>query len=142
MIWKTGKPIAEKAKVIANKDNRIWTSDFIREMDYGYAAADLIVSRSGAMSIAEIETVGKPSILVPYPFAAENHQTVNAQQLVDKHAAVLIPDEKAIDELIPEIVRLLNDQTRLELLSKNTKLLAKPDADILIAKKIIETISK
>jgi UDP-N-acetylglucosamine--N-acetylmuramyl-(pentapeptide) pyrophosphoryl-undecaprenol N-acetylglucosamine transferase len=142
LIWQTGKPFAEKAKVIANKDTRIWTSDFIREMDYAYAAADLIVSRSGAMSIAEIETVGKPSILVPYPFAAENHQTVNAQQLVDKHAAVLIPDEKAIDELIPEIVRLLNDQTRLELLSKNTKLLAKPDADILIAKKIIETISK
>ncbi|MCF8341070.1 MAG: undecaprenyldiphospho-muramoylpentapeptide beta-N-acetylglucosaminyltransferase [Chitinophagaceae bacterium] len=142
IIWQTGKPFAEKAKVIANKDTRIWTSDFIREMDYAYAAADLIVSRSGAMSIAEIETVGKPSILVPYPFAAENHQTVNAQQLVDKHAAVLIPDEKAIDELIPEIVRLLNDQTQLELLSKNTKLLAKQDADILIAKKIIETISK
>jgi UDP-N-acetylglucosamine--N-acetylmuramyl-(pentapeptide) pyrophosphoryl-undecaprenol N-acetylglucosamine transferase len=142
IIWQTGKPFVEKAKTIANRDVRIWTSDFIREMDFAYAAADLIVSRSGAMSIAEIETVGKPSILVPYPFAAENHQTVNAQHLVDKNAAVMIDDKNAVESLVPEIIKLLNNQLQLESLSHNTKLLEKPNADVVIAKKIIETIFK
>jgi len=142
IIWQSGKPFAEKARIVANKDARIWTSDFIREMDFAYAAADLIVSRSGAMSIAEIETVGKPSILVPYPFAAENHQTVNAQHLVDNNAALMIDDQHAVENLIPEIINLLKDEEKLERLAHNTKLLVKPNADNLIAKKIIETIIK
>jgi len=142
IIWQTGKPFAEKAKRIANKESRIWTSDFIKEMDFAYAAADLIVSRSGAMSIAEIETVGKASILVPYPFAAENHQTVNAQHLVDKNAAIMIADKNAVEDLVPEIIKLLNNKIQLESLSQNIKLLIKPNADKVIAKKIIETIFK
>jgi UDP-N-acetylglucosamine--N-acetylmuramyl-(pentapeptide) pyrophosphoryl-undecaprenol N-acetylglucosamine transferase len=142
IIWQTGKTFAEKARIIANTNAHIWTSDFIKEMDIAYTAADLIVSRSGAMSIAEIETVGKPSILVPYPFAAENHQTVNAQHLVVKNAAIMIDDKNAVESLVPEIIKLLKDKAQLESLSNNTKLLVKPNADIVIAKLIIETIFK
>jgi len=140
LIWQTGKTFADKARAIATTDNRIWTSDFIREMDYAFAAADVVISRSGAMAIAEIETVGKPAILVPYPFAAENHQTVNAAYLAKQDAAILIPDHEVAQHLIPEIIQLLQQENKLQQLAAHSKALATPNADLIIAKKIIETI--
>ena len=73
-------------------------------MEYAYTAADMVISRSGAMAIAELCVMKKPVMFVPYPFAAEDHQTVNAQNLVNKKAAIMIKDDKAIDQLVPSII--------------------------------------
>ncbi len=82
LIWQTGKPYAAKAKEhIAGKAS-VWVNDFITQMEYAYAAADIVVARAGAMTVAELCVVKKPVLFVPYPFAAEDHQTVNAMQLV------------------------------------------------------------
>ena len=70
----------------------IWTNAFIDKMENAYAAADVVIARSGAMTVAEMCVVGKPVIFVPFPFAAEDHQTINAQVLVDKNAALMVPN--------------------------------------------------
>ena len=87
LIWQTGKPYAARAKEIAAGKKNIWVNDFIGQMEMAYAAADAVVSRSGAMAIAELCVAKKPVVFVPYPFAAEDHQTVNAQNLAAKKPA-------------------------------------------------------
>ena len=79
LIWQTGKPYAEKAKERAKGKPGIWVNDFITQMEYAYAAADMVVASAGAMTVAELCVVKKPVLFVPYPFAAEDHQTANAQ---------------------------------------------------------------
>ena len=83
LIWQTGKLYAAKAAEKAVESKSIWANDFITKMEYAFSAADIVVSRSGAMTIAELCVVGKPVVFVPYPFAAEDHQTVNAKNLVE-----------------------------------------------------------
>jgi UDP-N-acetylglucosamine--N-acetylmuramyl-(pentapeptide) pyrophosphoryl-undecaprenol N-acetylglucosamine transferase len=100
LIWQTGKPYAEKAKAVAEGKDNVWVNDFITQMEYAYAAADVVISRSGAMSIAELCVMKKPVVFVPFPHAAEDHQTVNAQKLVSKNAGLLITDEEAQDKLV------------------------------------------
>ena len=84
LIWQTGKSYAYKAATVEEENSSIWTNAFINKMEYAYAAADVVVSRAGAMAIAELCVVGKPVIFVPYPFAAEDHQMANAMALVKK----------------------------------------------------------
>ncbi len=140
LIWQTGKPYATTAQQTAKGRANIYTSDFITNMEYAYAAADLIISRSGAMAIAEICLAKKPTIFVPYPFAAEDHQTVNAQNLVNKSAALTIKDNEALDKLVSSIIALSNNIEQQHTLKQNIAKLAIINADEVIANEILSLL--
>ncbi len=140
LIWQTGKPYAEQGKARANGKANVWVNDFITQMDQAYAAADVIISRAGAMAIAEICLTAKPAVFVPYPFAAEDHQTANAKSLVEKNAALMVKDDEAKAKLVSTIVALLNDEVKQNELRQQIKQLAVSNADDVIAKDIIEII--
>ena len=140
LIWQTGKPYAAKAKQSAEGKGNIWANDFIVQMEYAYAAGDLVISRSGAMAIAELEVVKKPVVFVPFPFAAEDHQTVNAQSLVNKNAGIMVKDSEALDKLIPAIIRLAKDEQRETTLKTNIGMLGIINADEIIANEILNSI--
>lgn len=129
-IWQTGSLYFDalskelRDKIPAN----LKMYKFLDRMDMAYSAADLIVSRAGAGTISELCLVGKPSILVPSPNVAEDHQTKNAMQLAEKNAAIMIKDNEIGEKLLPEIARVMTDTALMESLSKNIKLLAKPNA--------------
>lgn len=128
LIWQTGKLYVQQARQRCAGKPGVWVSDFIGNMETAYAAADVMVARAGAMTIAEICTVGKPAVLVPYPHAAEDHQTVNAQHLVQKGAALLVPDAAAAAELVPTVIALAHDRQRQQQLSSQVQQLAVADA--------------
>lgn len=140
VIWQTGSLYYERmvSNLEGMKPGNLHLHQFISKMDLAYAAADLIVSRAGAGTISEICMAGKPAILVPSPNVAEDHQTKNAQALVTRKAAVLIPDSEISKNLFKEAFNLLQDNKRLEELSVNCKRLAKPNA----AKDIVDEIEK
>jgi UDP-N-acetylglucosamine--N-acetylmuramyl-(pentapeptide) pyrophosphoryl-undecaprenol N-acetylglucosamine transferase len=139
VIWQTGKHYFEQVKsYAADYGNRVRVFDFIREMDYAYAAADVVVSRAGALAIAELCIAGKPVIFVPYPHAAEDHQTSNAKALVKHNAAMLVKDSEAKTELVKLLKTVLNDSALQEAMSANLKAMAIKDADERIANKVIE----
>lgn len=138
LIWQTGKPYLSTAQTVAANRTGIWVNDFIKEMEYAYAAADVIVSRAGAMSIAEICVVQKPAILVPYPFAAEDHQSVNAQFLVNAGAGELVRDQEAGRLLIPGVLDLVRDKDKRTSMSGKLGALAIRNADEIIAKHIVQ----
>ncbi len=139
IIWQTGKLYYEQARRRgADYRNRVKVFDFIREMDYAYAAADIVISRAGALAIAELCIAAKPVIFVPYPHAAEDHQASNAASLVKHGAAVLVKDRQVQTELLSELKTLLNDNDKQKSMSDNLSALAIRDADDRIAKKIIE----
>ena len=142
LIWQTGKPFIDKGREIAAGKSNIWVSDFIAQMEYAYGAADVVISRSGAMSIAELAVMGKPAVLVPFPFAAEDHQTVNAQKLVDKNAAEMISDEDASAQLVNTVIGLSKNEKRQQALKENISKIAVNNADELIANEILNTINK
>ena len=97
-------------------------------MDLAYAAADIIVSRAGALSISEIAIVGKPAILVPSPNVSEDHQTKNAMSLVNNSSAIMVKDEDVNSTLIPEIMNLINDEDKWSEFKNNLSKMAKPSA--------------
>ena len=103
---------------------------FIHRMDLAYAAADIIISRAGAISVSELSMVGKPIILVPSPNVSEDHQTKNAMALVEKNAAILVKDSEARKQLIPEALNLLNNKEKQQQIAKSLKQLEKPNATI------------
>ncbi|HXB44230.1 MAG TPA: undecaprenyldiphospho-muramoylpentapeptide beta-N-acetylglucosaminyltransferase [Puia sp.] len=142
LIWQTGKVYSEKAIRDATGRKNIWTNDFITQMEYAFAAADMVISRSGAMSIAELCVVKKPVVFVPFPFAAEDHQTMNAQSLVNKNAAILINDNDAKEKLVSTIIALAKDERKQNELKENIGKLAVTDADERIAKEILKSIAK
>ena len=141
LIWQSGKPYADKARQRASGKSNIWAGDFIAEMEYAFAAADVVISRSGAMAIAELCVMKKPALFVPYPFAAEDHQTVNAQNLVNKNAGIMIPDRDALAKLVPAIIALAKDDNKQQDLSNHIATLAMPHADVLIAGEILKLIN-
>jgi UDP-N-acetylglucosamine--N-acetylmuramyl-(pentapeptide) pyrophosphoryl-undecaprenol N-acetylglucosamine transferase len=140
LIWQTGKTFTAQAAAHAVESGLIWTGEFIASMEYAYAAADIIVSRSGS-TLYELCVVKKPVIFIPYPHAAEDHQTVNAENLVNKHAAIMIPDRDTRDKLVPEILRLAKNKPEQELLKENIGQLAITDADEKIATEILKTLN-
>jgi UDP-N-acetylglucosamine--N-acetylmuramyl-(pentapeptide) pyrophosphoryl-undecaprenol N-acetylglucosamine transferase len=140
LVWQTGKPYAAKAKERSAGMTGIWTNDFITQMECAYAAADVVVSRSGAMAIAELCVAAKPVIFVPFPFAAEDHQTVNAQNLVNKNAGLLIKDSEAKDKLVTTAIELAGDENRQQVLKNNIAKLAVKNADEVIANEILKVI--
>lgn len=141
LIWQTGKTNAAKWKEQAANRPAVWVNDFITQMEMAYAAADMVISRAGAMALAELCVVKKPVLFVPYPFAAEDHQTANAKNLVEKHAALLIKDSEAIDKIVPTIIALANNEQQQNELKNNIAKYAIKDADETIAKEILSKIS-
>lgn len=141
VVWQTGKLFIDRAKAAAEKyKGLVKVSDFIYEMDLAYSVSDVVVSRAGALSVSELCLVGKPSILVPFPFAAEDHQTQNAMALVNHNAALFVKDENAKEELTQTALRLLQDPEKQQELAKNIKTLAKPNAALEIAQEVLALI--
>ncbi|WP_207514452.1 undecaprenyldiphospho-muramoylpentapeptide beta-N-acetylglucosaminyltransferase [Longitalea luteola] len=140
LIWQTGKLYAEKASARAVENRNIWANSFIMQMEYAYAAADVVVSRAGAMSVAELCVARKPVVFVPFPFAAEDHQTANAQNLVNKQAGLMIKDSEAKEKLVPTVIALARDEQQQDMLRENIGKLAITDADNIVAKEILRLI--
>ncbi len=141
LIWQTGKPFSERAKQITAGKQNIWTKDFITQMEYAYGAADIVISRAGAMAIAELCVVKKPVVFVPFPFAAENHQTVNAQNLVSKNAGLIIKDSEAKEKLVQTAIDLVKDEKKQQELKENIGKHAITDADEIEAKEVLKVIN-
>jgi UDP-N-acetylglucosamine--N-acetylmuramyl-(pentapeptide) pyrophosphoryl-undecaprenol N-acetylglucosamine transferase len=110
-------------------------------METAFAAADTVISRSGAMSIAELCVVAKPVVFVPFPFAAEDHQTANARNLVDKGAALMVKDSEAMQLLVSTAIALVRDEPLRQMLTTNIGRLAVTDAADRIAKEILTLIN-
>lgn len=140
LIWQTGKPFAAQAIQSCRGRKNVWVGDFIQKMDLAYAAADLVVSRSGAMSVSEISVMKKPAVFVPYPLAAEDHQTANARKLVDKGAALLVRDAEAKQKLVDTILDLVKDEDKRKNMANAMADFAITDADTVIAKRILEIL--
>jgi UDP-N-acetylglucosamine--N-acetylmuramyl-(pentapeptide) pyrophosphoryl-undecaprenol N-acetylglucosamine transferase len=139
LIWQTGAPYFDRAlQQSAQFGNRIRVFDFIKKMDAAYAAADIVISRAGALAIAELCIAAKPVIFVPYPFAAEDHQTSNAMALVQHNAAQIVRDADAQQNLVPKLKSLLHDDSTQSIMRSGLKRLAIRDADERIAQKVIE----
>lgn len=131
LIWQCGKFHLNTLKEELGDElpKGIILTDFISRMDYAYAAADIIISRAGAIAVSELCLIGKPVILVPSPNVAEDHQTKNAMALVDKGAAQLVKDVVAREQLVPAIMELLNNVNESLVLGKKIKELAIHHAD-------------
>lgn len=140
LIWQTGKPYAERATLRAGGMKNVWVNEFITRMDYAYAAADIVVARAGAMTVAELCTAKKPVIFVPYPFAAEDHQTVNAMQLVNKNAALMVKDNEVLQKLVFMTIELSLDTGKQEELKTNIAPLGITDADERVAAEVLRLI--
>ena len=116
--------------------------DFIQEMDQAYLAADLIISRAGALSISELCIAGKPVVLVPSPNVAEDHQTKNASALVNRQAALMVADAEAPELLADRVLDLLEDKKKLRELAENIRELAKPGSTEQIAEEVIALMNE
>ena len=142
VIWQTGKfyykGIVERLGLDYHPNVRIL--EFLNQMDLAYAASDVIISRAGAGTIAELCLIKKPVILVPSPNVAEDHQTKNALALVKENAAILIADSAAEDTLVTQALSLLNDKEKSAQLSENIGKMAFADADEVIAKEVLKLI--
>lgn len=142
LIWQTGKAFAAKAASEETERMNIWTNAFIDKMEYAYAAADVVIARSGAMTIAEMCVVAKPAIFVPYPFSAEDHQVANAMSLVNKRAGLIVRNEEVKKKLISELLRVVSDEELMQELENNISGMANTHADEVIAKEIVKQINK
>lgn len=145
MIWQTGsyykKHIAEELSRKGHPHN-LYVTDFISRMDQAYKAADLVISRAGAGSISELCLLGKPSILVPSPNVAEDHQTHNAMALVHRQAALYVKDAEATEKLIPLTLQTVTDKAKLESLGRNALNMSYPDSAENIAEMVLKLARK
>lgn len=143
LIWQCGGFYFEemKERTKAFLPEGVLLRDFIKEMDYAYAVADVVISRSGALSIAELMLTSKPSVMVPSPNVAEDHQTKNAQALVEREAAIMVKDEEAREQMLAEAITLLEDKQRRKVLSENISALAHANASQEIANEIIRMVA-
>ncbi|MBP3532884.1 MAG: undecaprenyldiphospho-muramoylpentapeptide beta-N-acetylglucosaminyltransferase [Alistipes sp.] len=140
VIWQTGRYYEEEMKQFLGHypTENIWQGAFIDRMDYAYEIADVVVSRSGACTVSELCLAGKPTLFVPSPNVAEDHQTKNAQALVNKKAARMVADADAVDCGISTALRMIADKDELTMLSKNISRLAVPDAADRVADEIVK----
>ena len=150
VIWQTGKNYFADCQIALEEYNskfkiqnsKFICTDFVSQMPLAYALADLVISRAGASSISELCLLGKPSILVPSPNVAEDHQTHNAMALVKKDAAVLVKDVDAKDTLIATALPLIKDDKHLAALHDNILKLALPNSARLIAEEVMKLATK
>ena len=140
LIWQTGKNFGDKGTNAAKGIKGIVVTQFIADMAQAYAAASLVVSRAGAGSISELELLGKPSILVPSPNVAEDHQTKNAMALVEKDAAIMIADNEAVEKLTECIISAIRNEELLDRMSINIKKMALHDSDNKIVDEILKIL--
>jgi UDP-N-acetylglucosamine--N-acetylmuramyl-(pentapeptide) pyrophosphoryl-undecaprenol N-acetylglucosamine transferase len=140
VIWQTGRYYFEemRERTLGKDLRKIRIHDFLSQMDLVYAAADVVISRAGALSISEICLAKRPTILVPSPNVAEDHQTKNAMALVKEQAALMIKDVEAPEKLVVEALKLLHDTALCNKLSQNIARLGKPDA----TEQIVDEIEK
>ncbi|WNJ20254.1 undecaprenyldiphospho-muramoylpentapeptide beta-N-acetylglucosaminyltransferase [Pontibacter sp. G13] len=136
LVWQCGKRYYDALKPEIPEHPRVKLMPFIEDMAAAYASADLIVSRAGGSTISELIALSKPSILVPSPNVAEDHQTKNALSLTTKGAALLVKDVDARTQLVPEALNVLGDQDRLAELTRGIRDMEKHDA----AKEIVDQI--
>lgn len=144
LIWQTGKGYAAEAEQAVKPYTLkgIRTQAFISRMDLAYRAADLVISRAGAIAISELCAAGKPSVLVPSPNVTEDHQTKNCLALSSRNAAIMVADASARDQLVEEVIKLAADSRKRTELSGNILKLAYPDAAASIAGEALRMISK
>ena len=144
LIWQTGKEFSDKASLAVKKikTKGITTYSFIKEIDLAYKAADIIISRAGAIAISELCSIGKPVILIPSPNVAENHQFKNAQSLVNKNAALLVNDADSNDKLVDTIISLYKDDDLKEKLSTNIKKMEVKNSASIISKQALDLLKK
>lgn len=140
VIWQCGKLYHDKALKAAEGNRNVVVLDFIKRMDLAYAAADLVVSRAGALAVSELCLVKKPSIFVPLPTAAEDHQSKNAQALTARNAAFLIKDSEVRTQLGNEVDGLINSEAELQKTIDNIKPLGYEDAAEIIADEVLKLI--
>lgn len=143
MIWQAGRFYIDemREKLPEAFKQRVVVTDFISRMDLAFAMGDVVISRAGASSISELALLAKPSVFVPSPNVSEDHQTKNAMALVDKEAAVLVKDVD-VNAVVKTAVALVNDDSALDKLSTNIKLMAKPNAAKDIAEEVIKLAKK
>lgn len=141
LIWQCGKLYNDQFAHFNEKEN-VQVVSFIDKMDLAYAAADVIISRAGASSVSELCLVGKPTLFIPSPNVAEDHQTKNANAIVDKEGALLIKENELDTQFATTINSLLNDENLQKKLSENMLQLAKPNATIDIVDEIVKLIKK
>lgn len=144
VLWQYGK--SHKADIdgfMAGKNvPNVVSSEFIKDMEKAYQAADLVVSRAGAGTISELCVAGKATIFVPSPIVAEDHQTHNAMALVGKGAAEMVRDADAGEKLVPRIEELLENTEKIESLERAARALARADASQVIANEVIKLTKK
>ncbi len=141
VIWQTGKLNVAEYKACASEFKNVWVGEFIKQMELAYAAADVVVSRAGAMAVSELCIVKKPVIFVPFPFAAEDHQTANAMYLVNKNAALIVKDEKVKENLVTNVIELCKNHSKQNELKNNIGQLAKSNASEIIANEILKHLN-
>ncbi|MCL2289246.1 MAG: undecaprenyldiphospho-muramoylpentapeptide beta-N-acetylglucosaminyltransferase [Bacteroidetes bacterium] len=139
LIWQTGESFYNSNEIQLSElqSKSIKILPFIKHMNLAYSVADYIVSRAGALAIAELTIVGAPTILIPFPSAAEDHQTANAKQLSDAEVAILLPDKEVNEKLYPNLVNLMNDHVASNKMAQNMRQFAQPDAIHKIVKEIL-----
>lgn len=141
LIWQTGKldykELSNESR-ISNLESQIQLKEFIKDMETAYSAADVIVSRAGAIAISELSVAQKPVVLVPFPFAAEDHQTKNAMNLVEKSAARMVKDSEMKEKFWSVLSGICENENVRKEMSENLKYFAKPNA----AKEIVDEIFK
>lgn len=142
LIWQTGKTFYREAKELEKKYVGVRVFEFISKMDYAYAAADAVVSRAGAITLSELCTVGLPSVLIPSPHVAEDHQTKNAMKIAGCNGALVISDEHAKAELGNTIVKLATDVALRKSLRENIAVLAQSNSAMKIAGEVIKLAEK
>ncbi|MBO6220473.1 MAG: UDP-N-acetylglucosamine--N-acetylmuramyl-(pentapeptide) pyrophosphoryl-undecaprenol N-acetylglucosamine transferase, partial [Bacteroidales bacterium] len=146
VLWQCGKyykaGIDQFMKEETEKDPRLAEtvrySDFIGRMELAYAAADVVISRSGASSVSELSAAHKAVVFIPSPNVAEDHQTHNAMALVRKDAAMIVKDAEAMEKMMPTALELLKDPGKIAMLEQNAGKMALPDA----AQKIADEVYK
>jgi len=136
VIWQCGKIYEETYK--GRSSGLVQVHTFLNRMDLAYAAADIIISRSGALSVSELCLVGKPVLFIPSPNVSEDHQTKNALAISEKNAALLLKEDDLEARFEEEFLALLNSVEKQKTLSENIKKLAKPNA----TKEIVEELEK
>ncbi|SMO54656.1 undecaprenyldiphospho-muramoylpentapeptide beta-N-acetylglucosaminyltransferase [Fodinibius sediminis] len=144
IIWQCGERYYDRLREDIHPENydHLLLTDFLHDMPEAYAVADLVISRAGALSCSELALTGKPSILVPSPNVAGDHQTKNAKSMVSEGAAELIADDQLEETLAGLVGRLITDRQQLKKMQKAALKLARPEASETIATGILELIQK
>ena len=143
MIWQTGKTDYQNilAETETKSNRNIQIAEFIKNMELAYSAADIIVSRAGAIAISELAVAKKPVLLVPFPFAAEDHQTKNAMTLVEKNAARMVKDTEMKEKFWPTLMEICESEKLRKEMSANLDFFAKPNAAQEIVSEILSTLN-